>query len=80
MGRVSILPDDEINDEDPAETQVHEEACDPDNEDEDEDEDDSTLPEGKNNRAGDDTLSKITEDNQKEMLEQNWMLLKLQFE
>jgi hypothetical protein len=43
-GRVSVLPEDKINDDDPAETQVHEEACDPD--DEDEDEDDSSLPEG----------------------------------
>jgi len=49
MDRVWVLPEDEINDDDPAETQVHEEACDPDDEDEDEDEDDSTLPEGKDN-------------------------------
>ena len=77
-GRVSVLPEDEINDDDPAETQVHEEARDP--EDEDEDEDDSTLPEAEDNRGRDDILSKITEDDQKEMLEQNRMLLKLLFE
>jgi hypothetical protein len=29
-GHVSVLPEDEINDDDPAETQVHEEARDPD--------------------------------------------------
>ena len=46
-GRVSVLPEDEINDDDPAETQVHEEARDPD--DEDEDKDDSTLPDTKDN-------------------------------
>jgi len=45
--RVSVLPEDEINDDDPADTQVHEEARDPD--DEEEDEDDSTLPDGKDN-------------------------------
>jgi len=77
-GRVSVLPEDEINDDDPAETQVHEEARDP--EDEDEDEDDSTLPEGEDNRGRDDILSKITEDDQREMLEQNRMQLKLLFE
>jgi len=79
-GRVSVLPVDEINDDDPTETQVHEEARDPDDEDEDEDEDDSTLPEGEDNRGRDDILSKITEDDQKEMLEQIRMLLKLLFE
>jgi hypothetical protein len=67
MGRVSVLPEDEINDDDPAETQVHEEACDPD--DEEEDEDDSTLPVGEDNRGRDDILSKISEDDQKEMLQ-----------
>jgi hypothetical protein len=77
-GRVSVLPEDEINDDDPAETQVHEEARDP--EDEDEAEVDSSLPEGEDNRGRDDILSKITEDDQKEMLEQNRMLLKLLFE
>jgi hypothetical protein len=58
------------------ETQVHEDTRDPD----DEDDDDSTLPETEDNRGRDDILSKITEDNQKEMLEQNRMLLKLLFE
>jgi len=77
-GRVSVLPEDEINDDYPAETQVLEAARDPD--DEDKDEDDSTLPEGEDNRGRDDILSKITEDDQKEMLEQNRMLLKLLFE
>jgi hypothetical protein len=76
--RVSVLPEDEINDDDPAETQVHEEARDP--EDEDEDEDDSTLTEREDNQGKDDILSKITEDDQKEMLEQNRMLLKHLFE
>jgi len=79
-GRVSVLPDNEINDDDLAETQVHEEARDPDDEDEDEDEDDSTSPEGEDNRGRDDILSKITEDDQKQMVELNWMLLKLLFE
>jgi len=77
-GRVSVLPEDEIDDDDPAETQVHEEARDPD--DEEEDEDNSTLAEGEDNRGRDDILSKITEDNQKEMLEQNRMLHKLLLE
>jgi len=78
--RVSVLPEDEINDDNPAETHVHQEARDPDDKDEDEDEDDSTLPEGEDNRGRDDILSKITEDDQKEMLEQNWMVFKLLFE
>jgi len=79
-GRVSVLPEDEINDDYPAETNVHEEARDPHDEDEDEDEDDSTLPEGEDNRGRDNILSKITIDDEKEMLEQNWMLPKLLFE
>jgi len=45
MRRVSVLPEDEIYDDDSAKTQVHQEAPDPD--DEDEDEDDSASPEGK---------------------------------
>jgi len=63
------------NDDDPSETQVHKEARNPDDEDEDEDEDDSTLPEAMDNQGRDDILSKISEDDQKEMLEQNRMLL-----
>jgi len=78
-GRVLVLPEDDINDDDSAETQVHEEAHDPDDDDEDEDEHDPTLSEGEDNRGRDDILSKITKDNQKEMLEQNQMLLKLLF-
>jgi len=54
--RVSVLSEDEINDDDPAETQGHEEARDPDDEDEDEDEDDSTLPEGDDIRFREDIL------------------------
>jgi hypothetical protein len=77
-GRVSVLPEDEINDDYPAETQGHEEARDPD--DKEKDEDDSTLPAGEDNRGRDDILSKITEDNQKEMLKLNRMLHKLLFE
>jgi hypothetical protein len=77
---VSVLPEDEINDDDPAETQVHEESRNPVNEDEEEDNDDSTLSEGKDNQGRDDILSKITKDDQKEKLEQNRMLLKLLFE
>jgi hypothetical protein len=78
MGRVSVLPGDEMKDDDPVETQVHEGARDAD--DEDGDEDDSTVPGGEDNRGRDDILSKITEDDQMEMLEQNRMLLKLLFE
>ena len=76
-GRVPVLLHDEINDDDPPETQVHEEARDP--HDENEDEDDWTLPEGKNNRGRDGILSKITEEDPKERLELNRMLLKLWF-
>jgi hypothetical protein len=78
-GHVSVLPEDEINDDDPAETQVHEEARNPDDEDADEDEDHSTLPEGEDNRGRDDILSKITKDDKKEMLEHNQMLHRLLF-
>jgi hypothetical protein len=80
MGHVSVLPEDKINDDDSPDTQVHEEARYPDDEHEDEDADDSTLPQGEDNRGRDDILSKITEDDQKEMLEHNRMLLKLLFE
>jgi len=66
------------NSNNPLETQVHEEGCDAD--DEDEDEDDSTLPETEDNCGRDDILSKTTEDDTKEMLEQNRMLRKLPFE
>jgi hypothetical protein len=72
------------NSKNPVETQVHEEARDPDDEDKDKDKDkdkdDSTLPETVDHRGRDDILSKITEDDQKEMLEQNRMLLILLFE
>jgi hypothetical protein len=70
------------NSNNPVETQVHEEARDPDDEDEDEDEDqdDSTLLETADNCGRDDILSKITEDDQKKMLQQNRMLLKLLFD
>jgi hypothetical protein len=78
-GRISVLPEDEV-DENPPATQVHENTRDPEYEDEDEDEDDSTLPEGTENRGREDILSKITEDDQTEMREQNRMLLKLLFE
>jgi hypothetical protein len=47
MGHILVLPGDEINDDDPAGTQVHEETRDAD--DEEQDEDDSTLPEGEDN-------------------------------
>jgi hypothetical protein len=79
-GRVSVLQEDESNDEDLAETQVQDEAHDPDDEDEDKDKDDSTLPEGEDNQGRENTLSKITEDDQKEMIQQNRMLHKLLFE
>jgi hypothetical protein len=36
-GRISVLLEDQMDDDDPAETWVHEEARDPDNESEDED-------------------------------------------
>jgi hypothetical protein len=75
---VLVLPEDNINDDDPSETQVYEEAHDSD--DEEEDDKDSTSPEGEDNQGRDDILSKITEDDQKEILEYNWMLLKLLFE
>jgi len=68
------------NSNNPAETQLHEETCHPDDEDEDEDEDESTLPETEDTRGQDDILSKITKDDQKEMPQQNRMLLKLLFE
>jgi len=78
--RISVLPEDEINDDHPAETPVHEEARNSDNEDEHEDEDNSTLPEGEDNGGRDDILLMNTEDDQKEMLEHNRMLLNLLFE
>jgi len=74
------LPEDEITYNDPAETQVHNEARDPDDEDKDKDKDDSTLPEGEENRGREDILSKIAEDDQQEMLKPNRMLIKLLFE
>jgi hypothetical protein len=48
-GRVSVLPDDENNDDEPAVTHGYEEARDPD--DGKEDDDDSTLREGEDNRG-----------------------------
>jgi hypothetical protein len=79
-GCVSILLEDEIIDDNHADTLFHKEAHDPGDEDEDADEDTSTLPEGVDNRGRDNILSKITEDDQKEMLEENRMLLKLLLE
>ena len=77
---VSVLTEDKMNPDDPAQTQVHEEARDPDDDHEAEDANDSTLPDHEDNRCRDDILSKITEDDQIDMLEQNRMLLKLLFE
>ena len=76
---ISVLPEDEIDDDDQVETQVHEEARDPDHEDEHEDEDDSTLPETDDKRGRDDILSKITKDDQQGMREHYRMVLKLRF-
>jgi hypothetical protein len=73
-GCFTSLPEYEINDDHSAETQVHEDPCDPNNGNGDEDEDHSILPEGKDKRGRDDMLSMITEDDQKVMLEQNRML------
>jgi len=42
-GCVSVHPEDEINDDDPAETEVHKEARNRDDEDEDQDEDHSNY-------------------------------------
>jgi hypothetical protein len=67
-GCVSELLEDEINHDNPAETQVHNEAHDSGNEDDDEDEDASTLPEGVDNQGRDDILSKNTEEDQKIVL------------
>ena len=80
MGCISVLREDKINDDKPTETQVHEEISDPDDEHEDKDKDDSTLPEGEDYRGRDHILSKNTKDDQKEIVEQNQMLLKLLFE
>jgi len=79
---VSVLAEEEINDVHSIETQVVEKAHNSDNSDDDEveDKDDLTLPETEDNRSYDNILSKITKNGQKEMLEQNRMLLKLLFE
>jgi hypothetical protein len=68
-GCVSALPQDETNDDDPAETQLHEVAANPDNDDEHKAKDDTKLPEGKYSRGRDVILTRITEDDQQEMLE-----------
>jgi len=62
--RVSVLPEDEINNHDHVGTHVHDKAHDPNDEDEDKDEDDSTLPETEDNRSWDYILSHIPEDDQ----------------
>jgi len=79
-GRISVKPEDKINDDDPAGTQLQEEARDPHNEDQDEHEDDPTLPNGEDNRGRNDIFSMITEDDQSEMLQHNRMLLIIQFQ
>jgi len=77
---VSVLPEDEINDDDPTETQVQDAAHDNDHQDEDNDKDDSTIPEAKDHWGRHNILKQITEDDEKEMLEHNGMLIKLLFE
>ena len=66
MGCVSVLPEDEINDDHPAVTQVHKAARNPDVEDEDENEneDHPTLPAIEDKCGRVDILSKVTKDNQ----------------
>ena len=76
--RIFVLPDNKIHDDEPAETEGHEQACPPDDADEDEDDDDSTLPDGEDTWGRDKILSKFTKDKQMEILELNWLWLKLQ--
>jgi len=80
MGHILVFPPEEINVEDPNETHNQEETRDLDDKDEDKAEEDSALPEIEDNHRGEDILSKLTEDDQKETPEQNRMLLKLLFE
>jgi len=80
MGHILVFPPDEINVEDPNETHNQEETRDLDDKDGDKAEEDSALPEIEDNHRGEDILSKLTEDDQKETPEQNRMLLKLLFE
>jgi hypothetical protein len=79
-GPFSVLPEDEINDADPTETQVHKETHRSHDEVEGEYADNSPIPEGEENRGTDDILSNITGDDQKEIFELNRMLFKLLFE
>jgi hypothetical protein len=68
-GGISVLPEDKFTNDDPHDTQDDEEVRNPDGEDEDKDTDDSHVPEGEVNGGRDDILSKMTNDDQKEMLE-----------
>jgi len=78
MGRVLVLPQWEINDDDPVRTEVHEEAHNADNE--DQDKDDSAFPQIQDNRNRNAMLAKITQSEHKMMVKQNRLLLKLLFE
>jgi len=60
-GHIAVQPEDEINADDPVESQVHDDARDLDDEDEDEKEEDSACAEIEDNGGRDDLLSKITE-------------------
>jgi hypothetical protein len=84
-GRILELQDDEINDANPVKTEVHKETYASDDEhgvkdkDIDKDKDGLTLLEIKDNCSQDDILTKIMEDDQKKMFEQNWIQLKIIF-
>jgi hypothetical protein len=79
MGTVLVLPDYKINNDDPGKTPVHKETRKCDNGDQDQYEHVATIPEGEDKWGRDNNISKITDVNQKEMLQWNWMLPTLPF-
>jgi hypothetical protein len=85
-GSVSVLPGDVNNDDDSAWMDVHKEAPDSDDKGQDQDQDwdpdqdNSTLPDIEDKCHWDDIYSKLTEDDQNDMLHPNWTLQKLLFE
>jgi hypothetical protein len=79
IGHLSIIPDDQISNDNCVEPNDYEEAPNIDNNNDDADKQYSAASEQDDSPGQDDIFSIITKDNQKETLQSNWMILNLLF-
>jgi len=79
IGHISLIPDDTINDDNLVESHNYEEAPNLHDYDNDANKHHSAASELDDSRGQDDIISIFTNDNQKETLQYNWMVLNLLF-